>query len=276
MRNCSCQSKALLILLTCVCFCFLDLVWAQIPQLERDALIALYNSTDGNNWTNKSGWKEPPLHTDGFAMPGTEEDWHGIDLSGGNTVWWVDLANNNLNGTLPPEIGDFTNIAQLNLTNHRDLIGSIPPEIGNLTSLITLELFSNSLTGSIPNSIGNLINLERLVLPHNELSGSIPAEIGLMENLEDLDLRNNQLTGVLPNELGNLDSLKSLQLNQNELESSDILVTALFRAAFEYNRYGFAAAFALVIFVILLLFCLVYMKAVKLDLGVTAGKKAKA
>jgi arabinogalactan oligomer/maltooligosaccharide transport system permease protein len=65
-------------------------------------------------------------------------------------------------------------------------------------------------------------------------------------------------------------------LNQNELESSDILVTALFRAAFEYNRYGFAAAFALVIFVILLIFCLVYMKVVKLDLGVTAGKKAKA
>jgi arabinogalactan oligomer/maltooligosaccharide transport system permease protein len=65
-------------------------------------------------------------------------------------------------------------------------------------------------------------------------------------------------------------------INQNELESSDILVTALFRAAFEYNRYGFAAAFALVIFVILLLFCLIYMRVVKLDLGVTAGKKKKA
>lgn len=65
-------------------------------------------------------------------------------------------------------------------------------------------------------------------------------------------------------------------INQNELESSDILVTALFRAAFEYNRYGFAAAFALVIFVILLAFCLIYMRVVKLDLGLTAGKKKKA
>jgi len=65
-------------------------------------------------------------------------------------------------------------------------------------------------------------------------------------------------------------------LNDNELESSDILVTALFRAAFEYNRYGFAAAFAVVIFLILLVFCLIYMRVVKLDLGVTAGKKKKA
>jgi arabinogalactan oligomer/maltooligosaccharide transport system permease protein len=47
-------------------------------------------------------------------------------------------------------------------------------------------------------------------------------------------------------------------INQNELETSDILVTALFRAAFEYNRYGFAAMFAFVIFLILLVFSLIY------------------
>lgn len=50
-------------------------------------------------------------------------------------------------------------------------------------------------------------------------------------------------------------------INQSELESSDILVTALFRAAFQYNRYGFAAAFAFVIFVILLAYSIFYIKA---------------
>ena len=49
-------------------------------------------------------------------------------------------------------------------------------------------------------------------------------------------------------------------INEFELESSDILVTALFRAAFQYNQYGFAAAFALVIFVILLAISLTYLK----------------
>ena len=32
-------------------------------------------------------------------------------------------------------------------------------------------------------------------------------------------------------------------INQNELESSDILVTALFRTGFQYNRYGFLRSF---------------------------------
>lgn len=49
-------------------------------------------------------------------------------------------------------------------------------------------------------------------------------------------------------------------INQNELETSDILVTALFRAAFQYNRYGFSAAFSFVIFAILLLYSVFYIK----------------
>ncbi len=49
-------------------------------------------------------------------------------------------------------------------------------------------------------------------------------------------------------------------INQNELELSDILVTALFRAAFEYNRYGFSAAFAFVIFLFLLLYSVVFIR----------------
>ena len=50
-------------------------------------------------------------------------------------------------------------------------------------------------------------------------------------------------------------------INENELETSDILVTALFRAAFQYNRYGFAAAFAFVIFLVLFIFAVLYMRA---------------
>lgn len=69
-------------------------------------------------------------------------------------------------------------------------------------------------------------------------------------------------------------------INQNELETSDILVTALFRAAFEYNRYGFAAMFSVVIFLILLGFSIAYMKLTGFDprasitgrIGTTVGE----
>jgi arabinogalactan oligomer/maltooligosaccharide transport system permease protein len=49
-------------------------------------------------------------------------------------------------------------------------------------------------------------------------------------------------------------------INQNELETSDILVTALYRAAFNFSRYGFAAALAFVIFGILLVFTIFYVR----------------
>lgn len=49
-------------------------------------------------------------------------------------------------------------------------------------------------------------------------------------------------------------------INQNELESSDILVTGLYRAAFQFSRYGFAAAFAFTIFAVLLFFTIFYIR----------------
>jgi arabinogalactan oligomer/maltooligosaccharide transport system permease protein len=63
-------------------------------------------------------------------------------------------------------------------------------------------------------------------------------------------------------------------INENELESSDILVTALFRAAFQYNQYGFAAAFAFVIFFILLGFSIVYINSTGALRGVTESAPA--
>jgi hypothetical protein len=80
------------------------------------------------------------------------------------------------------------------------LTGSIPPEIGNLTNLTELYLFNNQLTGSIPSEIGNLTNLTKLMLSDNQLSGEIP------QSICDLDINwiinffisNNQLCPPYP------------------------------------------------------------------------------
>ncbi len=64
-------------------------------------------------------------------------------------------------------------------------------------------------------------------------------------------------------------------INENNLETSDILVTALFRAAFDFNRYGFSAMFALVIFFILLGITIVYMRTVSFSPSTLASRKAR-
>jgi hypothetical protein len=132
----------------------------------------------------------------------------------------LDLSDNQLTGSIPPEIGNLTNLTFLDLGDNQ-LTGSIPPEIGNLTNLTYLSLFNNQqLTGSIPSEIGNLTNLEELYLSDNQLTGSIPSEIGNLTNLEELYLSDNQLTGSIPPEIGNLTYVERIVIRSNQLTGS--------------------------------------------------------
>ena len=156
-----------------------------IPQVERDALIALYNSTDGDNWEFNENW---------LGSPGTEDSWYGITVTSDH-VTSIDLRRNNLSGTIPPEIGGLTYLQQLHLGGNQ-LMGTIPTEIGNLTNLEELVLANNQLT-FIPPEIGDLTNLQYLYLSDNQLTGSIPTELGSLTNLQYLDLLDNQLAKPL-------------------------------------------------------------------------------
>ena len=95
--------------------------------------------------------------------------------------------------TLWGEVYSVEDTDSLDLSNNQ-LTGSIPPEIGNLTNLTWLWLNDNQLTGSIPPEIGNLTNLTRVSLYDNQLTGSIPSELGNLTNLTYLNLKSNQLT----------------------------------------------------------------------------------
>jgi Leucine-rich repeat (LRR) protein len=204
----------------------LYLAHAIIPASERAALIALYNNTDGDNWGREdeegnwepgnSGWKEPPLHSDGFALPGTEIGWYGLVVHGNNYVKNISLSSNELTGSIPAELGNLVNLEYLRLSGN-SLTGSIPVELGNLINLRTIYLNGNQLTGSIPAELGNLINLVNMWLYNNQLTGHIPAELGNLENLQKIALDRNQLSGNIPAELANLSNLEYLKLSQNQL-----------------------------------------------------------
>ena len=179
--------------------------YSQVPQIERDALVALYNSTDGANWTDNTGW---------FGETGTECSWYGVTCSSG-LVSSLNLGFNSLSGSIPAELGDLRSLTSLYLTYNS--LSGIPAELGNLANLNRLALSNNSLTGNIPAELGNLENLTSLDLSSNSLSGSIPAELGKLTNLTSLNLGFNSLSGSIPAELGDLRSLTSLYLTYNSL-----------------------------------------------------------
>jgi subtilisin family serine protease len=160
-----------------------------LPESERNALIALYNSTNGNGWHNNSNWKK----SDGsFNSPGTESTWFGVWVEN-NHVVYLDLYDNNLTGALPAELGDFTYLREL-------------------------PLFWNKIGGTLPEALGNLQNLEYLDLDDNEISGAIPESLGNLSRLEELWLSENALTGLVPTQFGNLTALTKVYINGNRLK----------------------------------------------------------
>jgi len=126
------------------------------------------------------------------------------------------LQSNQLNGPVPPELGELTNLLFLFLYDNQ-LSGSIPPELSKLTNLWYLYLQTNQLSGPIPQELGKLTDLPYLSLGRNQLSGPIPPELFKLTNLQLLFLQDNQLSGPIPKEFGELTNLQVLWLGNNQL-----------------------------------------------------------
>ena len=173
---------------------------------ERVVLDALYNATGGRNWSHQRDWLSgEPIG-----------DWYGVTTDGIGRVTALDLYQNHLTGTIPPELAGLPSLKQLHLSGN-GLSGEIPGELGVLTQLEQLIASSNRLSGEIPPELGDLGNLTRLHLSDNQLTGEIPAWLGRLSSLERLSLSRNQLTGEIPPELGDLPNLKFLRLQGNQL-----------------------------------------------------------
>lgn len=65
-----------------------------MAQTDREALLALYLSTDGPNWSDKTNW-------------GTDadlSDWHGVRVNDEGRVVGLRLSFNNLRGIFRPTL----------------------------------------------------------------------------------------------------------------------------------------------------------------------------
>ena len=143
---------------------------------DRAVLVALYNATDGDNWSDKTNWNsDEPLDV-----------WYGVTMNPDGRITELKLSANQLKGSIPYILGRLTELIFLALDNNI-LSGKIPTELGNLANLRRLYLNDNQLTGMVP-----LVQLEALVAPEDPV-------------LQELALwGNDQLTGMenISDELG--------------------------------------------------------------------------
>jgi hypothetical protein len=182
-------------------------LFGKISRRESDALRTLFNAANGGNWNKNNNWK---------GAPGTEHTWYGITCNPGNTsVLGIDLRSNNLQGTLPADLGGLANLRTLILRNNR--LTTLHKDLSKLSKLTTLDLGNNRLSGPIPPWIGRLKNLKKLYLNNNGFNGRIPSWIGSLTNLEELHLDGNLFSGPIPARLGNLRKLTVLRIGHNKL-----------------------------------------------------------
>lgn len=174
------------------------------------ALVALYNATAGSGWV--TGWNlNQPVCT----------PWSGVELDASGYVITIQLSGNNLTGTLPLEIGNFSRLSSLQLDNN-NISGNIPAEVGNLSELTILFLDNNDFTGTLPSSFGNLDQLEILYLDNNDLSGAIPQSFTNLVFLQKLDIFNNAFDS-LPDMSGINIQPNKFRIFNNNFTFDDIL-----------------------------------------------------
>ncbi len=126
---------------------------------DRTALEALYDATDGVNWTDGTNWKSAePLSA-----------WYGVTVDGDGRVTELDLSDNGLNGTIPAAIGDVGNLERLNLRGNR-LSGALPAALADPANLEALLLDRNwALEGMLPAGLGALADLAEVAIQDTEL-----------------------------------------------------------------------------------------------------------
>ncbi len=180
-------------------------VYYKIPDYsshpDYNTLVALYNSTNGDNWTNKTNWLDTtkPISS-----------WYGVIETDGK-VSQLSLDYNNLTGNIPSEIGDFTNLENLYLVGN-DLTGEIPEQIWTLTNIKNLWLGIQSskqltLNNRIPSTISDLQNLVWLNLTNVEINQALPQELFDLPNLTRIRMAGCKLFGSLPSGIANIDNV---------------------------------------------------------------------
>ncbi|KAK4480215.1 hypothetical protein RD792_013277 [Penstemon davidsonii] len=128
------------------------------------------------------------------------------------------LDRNGLDGNVPPQLNNLTNLIELNLA-HNVLSGPLPNLTG-MNSLNYVDLSNNSFRKSdAPDWFTTLQSLTTLVIEYGPLEGSMPSEVFNLPQIGQVKLRNNAFSDNLNMSVGFSQQLQLIDLESNDISS---------------------------------------------------------
>ncbi|CAM8963119.1 unnamed protein product [Rhodiola kirilowii] len=122
--------------------------------------------------------------------------------------------NDNLGGTIPYWIGNFsTKLEKIDLS-FCSFIGEVPQSLFDSRSIKDVKLEDNLLTGNVSDFRSSLVHLN---MRSNQFSGTLPCFSASVQSLEVLDLSGNSIVGGIPTCISFLQGLRYLNLSHNSL-----------------------------------------------------------
>ncbi|KAI8566731.1 hypothetical protein RHMOL_Rhmol02G0064800 [Rhododendron molle] len=206
--------------------------WKQSLRNQTIVSSWIFSQTNGNSSASSPcNWVGISCNTAGnvtglnLSYTGLQGTLDHLDFSFFPLLLRLDLKVNQLNGTIPTNIGLLSNLMYIDLSTN-SLSGTIPLSIANLTRVVELGFSQNLITGHLDPRLFSdrgssqaktgLLSIQRLLLTYTLLGGPLPSEMGNLEHLTLLALDNNSFYGPIPQSLGNLSKITFLNLNQNQ------------------------------------------------------------
>lgn len=180
-------------------------------DIERAALQAFYNSTNGAEWRENVRWEQEDI--DNYP----NSTLSGITIANGD-ITRLNINNFNLQGTLPQEINNLTQLQFLSITYNSGITGEVP-DWSSLVNLTYMHLNNLRFSDDFPQWIGALTNLQSLYMIDTGLTGKLPGDISKLTKLQVLNLNQNNLSAAnaIPASFSLLDRLVNLSLTQCSL-----------------------------------------------------------